>query len=66
LSLNQVLALLALILGEQVCPGRSTLHRWIKLAGLAAGRVLKLLDARLCFSLVNRTLNSVRRWSRAI
>src|SRR3954453_11708 len=46
LSLNQILVLLALILGQQACPGRSTLHRWIKLAGLAAGRVLKLLDAR--------------------
>jgi hypothetical protein len=46
LSLNQVLVLLALILGKQACPGRSTLHRGIKAAGLAAGRVLKLLDAR--------------------
>jgi hypothetical protein len=51
LSLNQVLVLLALILGERAGPGRSTLHRWIKLAGLAAGRVLKLLDAR-CRALV--------------
>jgi len=51
LSLNQVLALLALILGMQACPGRSTLHRWIKLAGGAAGRVLKRLDAR-CRALV--------------
>jgi hypothetical protein len=51
LSLNQVLVLLALILGEQACPGRSTLHRWVKLAGVAAGRVLKLLDAR-CRALV--------------
>jgi hypothetical protein len=51
LSLNQVLALLALILGEQACPGRSTLHRWVKLAGVAARRVLKLLDAR-CRALV--------------
>src|SRR4051812_24888949 len=46
LSLNQVLVLLALILGQQACPSRSTLHRWIKLAAVAAGRVLKLLDAR--------------------
>src|SRR3954454_15812719 len=46
LSLNQVLVLLALILGRQACPGRSTLHRWVKLAAVAAGRVLKLLDAR--------------------
>jgi hypothetical protein len=51
LSLNQVLVLLALILGQQACPGRTTLHRWIKLAGSAAGRVLKLLDAR-CRALV--------------
>ena len=51
LSLNQVLALLALILGKQACPGRSTLHRWTKLAGLAAGRVLKFLDAQ-CKALV--------------
>jgi hypothetical protein len=46
LSLNQVLVLLALILGKPACPGRSTVHRWIKAAALAAGRVLKSLDAR--------------------
>ena len=51
LSLNQILALLALFLGTQACPGRSTLHRWIKRAALAAGRVLKVLDAR-CQALV--------------
>ncbi|MDQ3221953.1 MAG: hypothetical protein M3Q75_00515 [Gemmatimonadota bacterium] len=51
LSLNQVLVLLALILGQQACPGRSTLHRWIQLAAVAAGRALKLLDAR-CRALV--------------
>jgi hypothetical protein len=51
LSLNQIIVLLALILGDQACPGRSTLHRWIKAAGLAAGRVLKCLDAR-CKALV--------------
>jgi hypothetical protein len=51
LSLNQVLVLLALILGKQVCPGRSTLHRWIKRAAAAAGQVLKSLDAR-CAALV--------------
>jgi hypothetical protein len=51
LSLNQVLVLLALILGDQACPGRSTLHRWVKLAGVAAGRILKRLDAR-CRALV--------------
>jgi hypothetical protein len=37
LSLNQVLALLALILGEQARPGRSTIHRWTRAAGAAAG-----------------------------
>jgi hypothetical protein len=46
LSLNQVLVLLTLILGKPACPGRSTVHRWIQAAGLAAGRVLKFLDAR--------------------
>jgi hypothetical protein len=51
LSLNQVLVLLALVLGKQVCPGRSTVHRWIKAAGLSAGRVLRFLDAR-CQALV--------------
>jgi hypothetical protein len=51
LSLNQVLALLAVLLGKRACPGRSTLHRWIKHAGVTAGRVLKALDAR-CKALV--------------
>jgi hypothetical protein len=51
LSLNQALVLLALIVGMRACPGRPTLHRRIKLAGVAAGRVLKLLDAR-CRALV--------------
>ena len=45
LSLNQVLALLALILGKHAGPGRSTLHRWIQRAALAAGRALMVLDA---------------------
>jgi hypothetical protein len=51
LSLNQVLALLDLLLGKQVGLGRSTLHRWVKAAASAAGQVLKLLDAR-CRALV--------------
>jgi hypothetical protein len=46
LSLNQVRVLLTLILGTPACPGRSTVHRWIKAAGHAAGRALKSLDAR--------------------
>ncbi len=37
LSLNPVLVLLALILGEPACPGRSTLHRWIKGRGGGGG-----------------------------
>jgi hypothetical protein len=51
LSLNQVLALLDLLLGQKAGPARSTLHRWIKAAATAAGRVLKILDAR-CQALV--------------
>ena len=51
LSLNQVLVLLALLMGTQARPGRSTIQRWIKAAGLAAGRVLKHLDGR-CTALV--------------
>ncbi len=51
LSLNQVLVLLAVIQGRRASPGRSTLHRWIKRAGVAAGRVLKSLDGR-CKALV--------------
>jgi hypothetical protein len=51
LSLNQILVLMAMILGTKARPGRSTLHRWIKVAGHAAGRVLKSLDAR-CRALV--------------
>jgi hypothetical protein len=51
LSLNQVLVLLDLLLGKEAGPSRTTLHRWIKAASLAAGRVLKVLDAR-CQALV--------------
>jgi hypothetical protein len=46
LSLNQILVLLALIQGKRACPSRSTLHRWIKPAAGAAGRVLKYLDSQ--------------------
>jgi hypothetical protein len=51
LSLNQVLVLLALVLGSQARPGRGTLGRWIKAAGGMATRVLKHLDIQ-CRSLV--------------
>jgi hypothetical protein len=59
LSLNQVLTLLASILGMRACPSRSTLHRWIKLAGVAAGRVLKLLDARCRASVLVGCLDEI-------
>jgi hypothetical protein len=44
LSLNQILALLAILLGTVACPGRSTVHRWVQAAATAAGQVLKRLD----------------------
>jgi hypothetical protein len=44
LSLNQILVLLAILLGTAACPGRSTVHRWAQAAATAAGRVLKRLD----------------------
>jgi hypothetical protein len=44
LSLNQVLVLLAILLGTAACPGRSTVPRWVQAAATAAGKVLKLLD----------------------
>jgi hypothetical protein len=44
LSLNQVLALLALLVGAWAVPGRSSVHRWGQAAAKAAGAVLKRLD----------------------
>jgi hypothetical protein len=44
LSLNQILALLAILLGTAAGPGRSTVHRWAQAAAAAAGRVLQRLD----------------------
>src|SRR5262249_38061956 len=44
LSLNQVLTLLALLLGPAGCPGRSTVHRWVRAAATAAGKALERLD----------------------
>src|SRR6516164_4466071 len=44
LSLNQILVLLAILLGAAAAPGRSTVHRWVQAAGRAAGAVLKRLD----------------------
>jgi uncharacterized membrane protein len=51
LSLNQVLVLLAIVLGTRARPGRSTIQRWIKAAGQKATCVLKHLDRR-CRTLV--------------
>jgi hypothetical protein len=44
LSLNQLVVLLAILLGTAAAPGRSTVHRWVQAAGRAAGAVLKRLD----------------------
>jgi hypothetical protein len=44
LSLNQILVLLAILLGAAAAPGRSTVHRWVQAAGIAAGAVLQRLD----------------------
>jgi tetratricopeptide (TPR) repeat protein len=44
LSLNQTLVLLAILSGAAAAPGRSTVHRWVQAAGIAAGAVLKRLD----------------------
>lgn len=46
LSLNQIVELLAILLGARAAPGRSTVHRWVQAATRAAGRVLRPLDAR--------------------
>lgn len=51
LSLNQIVDLLALILGVEAAPGRSTVNRWVLAAAAAAGTVLDHLDQR-CQSLV--------------
>jgi hypothetical protein len=44
LSHSQVQDLLAFLLGVMACPSRTTIHRWLKAAGKAAGVVLKRLD----------------------
>lgn len=51
LSLNQILALLTILLGARATPSRSTVHRWGQAAATAAGRVLRPLD-RSCRALV--------------
>ena len=44
LSLDQTVALLAILLGARAAPGRSTVHRWGRAAARAAGAVLERLD----------------------
>jgi hypothetical protein len=44
LSHTQVHTLLKFLLGAKACPSRTTVHRWLKAAGIAAGVVLKRLD----------------------
>src|SRR5205823_4107741 len=51
LSLNQVLVLLAIVMGTRARPGRSTIQRWIKAAGQRATCALKHLD-RQCRTLI--------------
>ena len=38
LSHTQVLVLLVFLLGAKACPSRTTIHRWLQAAGIAAGR----------------------------
>jgi hypothetical protein len=51
LSNSQVRALLAILQGAKASPSRSTIHRWVKAAGIAAGEILNQLD-RSCRTLV--------------
>jgi hypothetical protein len=51
LSLSQIGALLAIVVGAVACPSRSALHRVVQAAGRRAGRVLEALDRR-CHALI--------------
>jgi hypothetical protein len=51
LSHTQIQALMAILLGANAAPSRSTIHRWTQIAETAAGRVLEQLD-RSCRALV--------------
>jgi hypothetical protein len=51
LSNSQARDLLAILQGAKASPSRSTIHRWVKAAGIGAGEVLKQLD-RSCRTLV--------------
>jgi hypothetical protein len=46
LSLRQIGALSAIVVGGAACPSRSALHPVIQAAGRRAGRVLEALDRR--------------------
>jgi hypothetical protein len=50
-SHTQVQALMAILLGANAAPSRSTIHRWTQIAETAAGQVLEQLD-RSCKPLV--------------
>jgi hypothetical protein len=51
LSLSQIAALPAIVVGAVACPSRSALHRVVQAAGRRAGRVLEALDRR-CRALI--------------
>jgi hypothetical protein len=51
ISLNQIVSLLDVVLGQKASPARSTIERWVQAAGRAAGKVLMRLDAQ-CKELV--------------
>jgi hypothetical protein len=53
LSLQQTLALLAVVLPAACCPSRATLGRWVQDAAARAGRALGVLDAA-CRRLVSQ------------
>jgi len=53
LSLQQTLALLAVVLPVPCCPSRATLGRWVQDAAASASRLLPFLDAA-CRSLVTK------------
>jgi hypothetical protein len=53
LSLNQVVALLAVLLPAAARPSRAVVGRWVQAAGRQAGRVLAVLD-QACAVLVRR------------
>jgi hypothetical protein len=51
LSNSQIRELMVILQGTNTSPSRSTIHRWVKAAGKAAGQVLQELD-RSCSELV--------------